>query len=238
MNIINRISNRLNNEYRDRYLNPKLVKGKQKIFCVGRNKTGTTSLTMAFEDLGYIVAKQNKAALFLDDYILENFESIIKFCESAQVFQDVPFSLPDTYKYLDQAYPDSKFILTIRDSPEQWHNSVVKFHSKIFGKGRVPTKEDLQNAAYIETGWSWKLFKKIYSTPETDLYNKEILMNHYTDHNNSIISYFGESKNFLVLNVAEKNSYQKFCNFLGVKSEKESFPWLNKTSELNKRNLS
>ena len=72
--------------------------GKQKIFCIGRNKTGTTSIGRAFVDLGFVVGSERKAEILYDQhYFLGNFDPIIRYCRSAQVFQDVPFSCPDTY---------------------------------------------------------------------------------------------------------------------------------------------
>lgn len=125
--------NRLRKIIRTHIINPIKNYNKQKIFCVGRNKTGTTSLTKAFEDLGFVVGNQRTAERMLHHYKNRDFKPIIKYCKSAQVFQDFPFSYPETYKHLDKAYPNSKFILTIRDSADQWYNSVTKFHAKMFG---------------------------------------------------------------------------------------------------------
>ena len=121
-------------------------KGKVKYFCIGMNKTGTTSLKFLFEDLGFHVGDQRKAEILTGKFYLDqNFKPIIDYCQSAQVFQDIPFSYPDTYKYLDKAYPNSKFILTVRNDSEQWYNSVIQFHAKLFGSdGRIPTGNDLK----------------------------------------------------------------------------------------------
>ena len=48
------------------FKNKNKAKGKQKIFCIGRNKTGTTSLKRAFEDLGYPVGDQRKAEILTE----------------------------------------------------------------------------------------------------------------------------------------------------------------------------
>lgn len=78
---------------------------KVKYFCIGRNKTGTTSLKRAFEDLGYPVGNQRKAEILTSQYYFDgNFEPIINYCKTAQIFQDVPFSYPEIYKHLDKAY--------------------------------------------------------------------------------------------------------------------------------------
>jgi len=65
-----------------------------KIFCVGRNKTGTTSLTRLFRNLRIPVAPQRPAELLLKDWINNGFTQLIKFVKYGGVaFQDIPFSL-------------------------------------------------------------------------------------------------------------------------------------------------
>lgn len=113
-----------------------------KIFGIGNNKTGTTSLQKAMFDLGYKIGDQRTAELLHKEWSLRNFKPIVEYCKTAEFFQDIPFSKPFTFVALDQAFPNSKFILTVRDNPEQWYNSLVKFHSKLWGKdGRTPTNK-------------------------------------------------------------------------------------------------
>jgi len=117
--------------------------GKPKIFGIGNNKTGTTSLKAAMGELGFIVGHQRPAEKLMEDWAKRDFSPIISYCKSGQFFQDVPFSKPYTYVVLDHEFPGSKFILTVRGSPEQWYNSLTEFHAKLWGKnGRIPTKED------------------------------------------------------------------------------------------------
>jgi hypothetical protein len=217
------------------HINPIRVKNKQKIFCIGRNKTGTTSFARAMMRLGYIVGNQRKAEMLFYEYTDGNFDPIIEYCKTAQVFQDFPFSAANTYKHLDKAFPGSKFVLTVRDSPEQWYNSLINFHSKIFGKGKIPTKQDLQNAVYIWKGRPWQI-NRLYGTPEDDPYNKDILINNYMQHNLEVMDYFKDRPNdLLVINVGEKDSYSKLMSFLNIDSPYSEFPWENKTTETSIR---
>lgn len=206
------------------------AKGKRKFFCIGRNKTGTTSLARAFKDLGFFVGNQGEAERVTQTcYLDKEFGPIIKYCETAQVFQDIPFSLPETYKYLDVAYPNSKFILTIRDDPEQWYRSYIRFHMKIHGQGHLRTAEDLRSATYIRKGWPYEMIK-LHGTPDEDIYNKEIMIRHYNNYNDEVLEYFkNRPADLLVLNIAEANSYQQFIHFLQVESSYNAFPWENKT---------
>lgn len=202
-----------------------------KIFGIGNNKTGTTSLDKAMSKLGYKVGNQRSAESLHKEWAQRNFKPIIAYCKTAEFFQDVPFSKPFTFIALDQAFPNSKFILTIRDNPEQWYNSLTKFHAKLWGKdGRIPTKEDLQNAKYIYKGWAWDMTRYAAITPENDPYQKAALIQSYIDYNNSVITYFKHRpKDLLILNVAEPGAYRKLCEFIGQPVTSEEFPWENKT---------
>lgn len=205
----------------------------QKIFCIGLNKTGTTSLLSAMEDLGYKVGNQLEAEKMFDDWIKRDFSRYKKYCRKAEFFQDVPFSLPYTFIAMDQAFSGSKFILTIRDNEEQWYNSLTRFQGKLWGKeGRIPTSEDLKQANYIYKGRPWYTKKHIHPVSEDNPYDKDILLDYYRTHNKNVIDYFRHRPNdLLVLNVGEKDAYKKLINFLGVNSERTEFPWENKTDE-------
>ena len=205
--------------------------GKPKIFCIGCNKTGTTSLKITLEELGVIVGRKRYAENLLEDWARRDFSKIIRYCRTAQAFQDVPFSLPDTFKAVDQAFPGSKFILTVRDSPEQWYSSLVRFHGKIWANGRTPpTREDLQNATYIYKGHPWRANQLIFGTPEHDPYHKTTLLKFYENHNASVKEYFSErSDDLLVLNISVETDYQRLCSFIDVPPIRNAFPWENKT---------
>lgn len=207
--------------------------GKPKIFGIGANKTGTTSLKHAMKELGFTVGNQTTAENLVDDWANRDFRRLIKYCRTAQFFQDVPFSLNYTYVVLDHAFQNSKFILTVRDSPDQWYQSLIRFHGKMWGKdGRVPTKEDLMEGFYLYKGRPWHVNRLINITPEDDLYNKEILIKRYINHNEEVKQYFKHRPDdLLVLNVANENAYAKLCEFLNVKQKRDTFPWKNKTSD-------
>lgn len=207
------------------------VSGKRKIFGIGLNKTGTTSLQKEMVDLGYIAGGQQKAELLFDDWVKRDFKRIIKYCYSAEFFQDIPFSLPYTFIAMDQAFPGSKFILTLRDSAEQWYNSLIQFHGKIWADGRIPpTSEDLKNAKYIYKGYPYHINMHIYNVTDNAPYSKDILMEHYQNHERSILEYFRfRPDDLLVIRVKEDSDYTKFCEFLGVEQKRAGFPWENKT---------
>lgn len=102
-----------------------------KTFCIGLNKTGTSSLEVVLRDLGYRMGNQLVAERMFDRWVTRDFRWLAEFCETADAFQDAPFSFPFTFTYLDQVFPGSKFILTERDSPDQWYDSVVRWNETL-----------------------------------------------------------------------------------------------------------
>ncbi|MCR9183629.1 MAG: hypothetical protein NXH73_11945 [Flavobacteriaceae bacterium] len=208
-------------------------KNKPKIFCIGQNKTGTTSLQKFFQDHGFKVGDQPTAELLMDDYIARNWKPILKYCETAEVFQDFPFSNDFLYVLLDYHFPNAKFILSERNNAEQWYISLTKFHTKLFGKdGQVPTKEDLQNSNYRYTGFIWKSFKERYGDIEGDIYNKENLIRTYQNRNEQIKYYFKGKPNFLIVNLSKSDAVQKVADFVQIKPLYKEMPWENKTETL------
>lgn len=215
-------------------INPITLKNKTKIFCIGFGKTGTTSLSHALKEMGFLMGNQAKAEVLIDEYKKRNFNPIYNYCKTAEAFQDAPFSLPFLFIGLDQKFPNSKFILSERSSGEEWYNSLVKFHTKKFSTSdNIPTKKDLINASYRYKGFIYDSIKITYDTADHDLYNKDKLIKIYEEHNQSVKDYFRYRKeDLLVMNVADGNSYERLCRFLDKDINRTTFPWKNKTENI------
>jgi len=204
--------------------------GGRKVFCVGRNKTGTTSLEAALRSLGLKLGLQARGEMLTNDWARRDFTRIIDLCTTAQAFQDVPFSLPYTFQALDASFAGSKFILTLRDSPEQWFDSVTRFQTKIVNKGRLPTADDLREFEYRYKGYLWDAFLRNYGDDERLLYDKDTYISHYLRHNQSVIEYFRHRPaDLLVLNVSEPDAMQRVCAFLGIAYQGQEMPNLNRS---------
>ena len=202
------------------------------VFCVGRNKTGTTSLAKALAGFGYQVAPQWPAERMLRQWDARDFRRLLWFCRFYDAFQDVPFSLPGTHAVLDAAFPRAKFILTVRDSPAQWFASVTRFATKRINKGRLPTVEDLKGDTYCYPGWSWDGQTLVYGvTGQADLYDPDLYQQNYLRHNQAVIDQFrGRPGKLLVLNVAAPGAYADLADFLGFPAPAGAdFPWENAT---------
>ena len=220
--------NRFQKQLRDLHLIRRLEK--QKVFCVGYNKTGTTSIELALKDFGYKVGIQSEAELLMDDWAIRDFRRIVEYCNTADAFQDMPFSLDFTYQVLDYAFPGSKFILTIRNNADEWYQSLVRFHAQIMGVKGKPTMSDLKKFTYREQGWLWRQQQNIFGANEKTLYDEEIYKSYYENHNNQVLEYFKfRPKDLLVLNLENSDSMQSLCSFLGIKYEGQKMPHLNKS---------
>ena len=94
-----------------------------KVFGLGFHKTGTKSLGRALEILGYSVCGGPRQDLL--NSVKENkYKSVFKVVNSYDAFQDNPWPL--IYKTMDKKFPDSKFILTVRDE-DKWIKSIVNY---------------------------------------------------------------------------------------------------------------
>jgi hypothetical protein len=124
--------------------------------------------------------------------------------------QDTPW--PILYKELDQRYPGSKFILTIRDT-DKWFNSVIKH----FKGHKIPMHQ-------------W-----IYGVPKAKGY-KNAYIKRYEAHNRDVIEYFKDRPNdLLVMDITKGDGWEKLCPFLGKEIPPVSFPKQNTSSQKSRQ---
>lgn len=199
-----------------------------KVFVIGSNKTGTTSLGVALKQLGFRLGNQLAAEKLLDDWAQRDFRRLIRYCRSADAFQDIPFSLDYTFQAMDAAFPGSKFILSVRDDATQWYQSLTRFHAKRRGLDRPPTAEELKADPYVWPGFMWHASQLMYGIDESSVWDEEKYKAFYVKHIDAVQDYFKHRPNdLLVINLAESESMKKLCVFLNVPISKESMPKLN-----------
>lgn len=200
-----------------------------KVFCIGLNKTGTTSLERALSDLGYRMGNQRTGERLLGAYLQHDFRQIIKLTKTADAFQDIPFSLPFTYVALAQAYRDAKLILSVRDSAEQWYNSNVNYMGSWFG-GKTPTATMLADCDYCYKGWMHESIFEILPLKDSDPFDRNTYIEFYNAHNANAEYFFRGKNSFLKINLSNPTSYQQMCAFLGKTPAAEVFAWLNSSN--------
>lgn len=200
-----------------------------KIFCIGYNKTGTTSLERLMNNNNIISAPQRPFEYNLESYFYDNYSTFVKMIKNDYYeytfFQDVPFSLPNFYKTLDEEFENAKFILTVRDTEDVWYNSMVRFYKKMFLNFYNPKNI----GGYVYEGVLFKILTQVYGAPKEDPYNEKILKNSYLNHILEVKEYFKDRDNLLVINLKEDNLIEKLEKFIGNEFKKKDIPHLNKS---------
>ncbi len=179
----------------------------QKVFGVGFHKTGTTSLAAALYMLGYNVCGYfgNRDT----DIATTAVETAFDLADRYDAAQDTPW--PVLYRELDERYPNSRFILTIRPS-DQWVASVVKH----FKRHRIPSHE-------------W-----IYGVP-TAADNEATYVERYERHNAEVIEYFADRpESLLVMDLGRGDGWDELCPFLDLRVPTEPFPTQNTAQQKSK----
>lgn len=101
-----------------------------KVFCIGYNKTGTTSLGKSLELLGYKNSSFNRT-VWRDYYAKGKTDKILKYASKFDSFDDLPWLKEDMIPILDKTFPGSKFIYLERDE-ESWKKSMYNWRYKTF----------------------------------------------------------------------------------------------------------
>src|ERR1700722_5091862 len=190
---------------------------RRKIFVIGNNKTGRTSMGAALQALGFSLGSQADAELLMEDWAKRDFRRIVDYCETADAFQDVPFSLEFTYQVLGYAFRDWRYILTVRNSSQEWYESLVRFHIRIVGKHRLPTADELKSVSYREMGWLWRTHELIYGIDESSVFDRQVYIQNYESRNRRILEYFRyRPDSLLVLNLSNPTAMASLCDFLAI----------------------
>lgn len=203
-----------------------------KIICVGRNKTGTTSMQTFFTNVGYSVAPQHEGEHLIFKADFKPDEQFWTWMDKYEVFQDVPFSHTWFLPELVKRYPAAKFILTVRDE-QDWYASLTNHIFKHLGVSDDTDGEDIVNAikndTYIAKGYMEALYKKTYGQCEPNtVYDKTKHIHAYNQHNKSVRNMIDKS-NLLELNVSEQGDAKQICEFLKLPSTIcFEIPWENK----------
>ena len=168
----------------------------RKIFCIGFNKTGTTSLHKTFLSLGLTSEHSVKWTKI----------SQIKPLDTAYFKQQC---YCDGYRSdfvaLDKAFPNSLFIYNDRNTT-QWLRSRVKQYLR-FQEKPSPHKA-IESSKY---GW---IAKDLFSAPEIAIFK---WLAEYQIYKHQAFTYFAGRKDFATINVAEDSNYtNKIRIFLKV----------------------
>jgi len=165
-----------------------------KVFCIGHFKTGTTSYSFAVRMMGF-----------------RDIHFPLKYAEHLQetgsvVWDDRPWdSLSNIneveYSQCDEAYPDSKFVLTTRDV-DKWLVSIQR-HMSTDWPPRLKRLLDWRSQV-------------IFGCPcDIEAYDEWYFRRVFKDHEEAVCDYFLHTDQLLVLPLESGTKMQDLARFLG-----------------------
>ena len=171
-----------------------------KVFGIGLNKTGTTSLKQALRRLGYTHARRETK--LVKAWMAGDLDPIFANAEAFESFEDWPWPL--VYRQMYEKYGDqARYILTVRSSADKWVNSLKKHAERTAGglirKGifgyKYPHGVEAKHMAF------------------------------YENHNAEVRAFFADKPNlFIELNWEQGDGWDKLCQFLSEPVPTGEFP--------------
>ena len=175
-----------------------------KVFGVGLQKTGTTTLGACLRQLGYRHISWD--AELADVYRQGDRRGVLETMEHYDSCEDYPWLL--LYQAFDQIHPDGKFILTVRSNEDVWFDSISRFSEQI---GPADTRE-LMFGHEMPQGHRGDFIAKYLS------WNQEV-RDHFTSRPGKLLEICWENG----------DSWDELCGFLGKQPPGVSLPHENKT---------
>lgn len=192
-----------------------------KIFGIGLSRTGTHSLVWALRCLGYRAChfpigmlRYTGGGLSVEMGRFDEYDALA----------DTPIAR--TYKKLDQMYPESKFILTIRDT-ESW----LKSCERHVGTSLEAAYQSRPSWWMEEQQGSWhagvkecvlQLHRELYNSVHFD---RAQYQDAYLRHLNDVKDYFeNRTEDLLILDICGGEGWPKLCAFLDKPLPDEPFP--------------
>jgi hypothetical protein len=184
-----------------------------KIFGIGLAKTGTSSLNKALEILGYrsIHFCRHLNEINIEGSPISRLSTVLNQCS----WDAITNSGEHIYPLTDKEFPNSKFILTIRNK-EPWLES-VKNHfldRPFFEKNRIELP---------------RVLSMVHALGHV-VYNEEYLPIVYDNHLRNAKHYFKDRKqDLLIIDICGGQGWEKLCPFLDRDVLNIPFPYKNIT---------
>lgn len=200
-----------------------------KVFGIGANKTGTTSLMMVFALLGLKVAPQQEGELMGMQGYHGHLDGLRSYIDRYDAFQDAPFSVKTVYAQLDALFPGSRFILTHRD-PEVWFTSFRDYYRRQYPVvDGVATVDAAQLQAYrylypgyhrhyMESNWLLDVDSQLQLRVNHDLlFDRQHHIDLYVQRNRAIVQHFSDRPgDLLVIDITREPDTRRIVDFLGL----------------------
>lgn len=181
---------------------------KAKIIGVGLNKTGTKTLRRYLERWGF-----DHRSFDLDSfnrYRAGEIEHVLQEMERHDSFEDWPWPL--LFREADERFPGSKFILTVRESPDAWYRSLCKMAV------RMGPMSDFEEHIYG------------YAMPHG---HKEEHVEFYDAHNTAVAEHFsGRPEQLLTICWERGDGPAELATFLGMDLEPGTSAHVNQSADV------
>lgn len=202
------ITRRIQNRILSTWIEIRPVKA-AKVVGVGLPKTGTTTLGACFRRFGF------KHRTFDMDLALQvkrnQLEPVLEEAKKFESFEDWPWF--EIYRELDQRFPNSKFILTLRKDPETYVASLKRHHER----------EGIRRKGFLKPHW----WDEVHGV-EPAAWDYEKSAQRYERHNREVLEYFGNriSTDLLVVCWEYGDGWAELSRFLNKRVPEEPFPHL------------
>lgn len=194
----------------------------QKVFGVGLGRTGRGSLTQALNDLGikseHVNNNQTLSRELLSGSVYPNF---------LKHYQGIVGGINPFWRQLDQKYPGSKFILTVREKKDwlEERKRMAQLEIETFPRLTPQERETIQ-----------QLRERVYGSFEFD---ETLFLEAYERHVKAVLSHFkARPADLLVMNIVGGDGWKKLCPFLGLAVPSKPFPHKNSWKILSEWNKS
>ncbi|MFL5237878.1 MAG: sulfotransferase family protein [Rhizomicrobium sp.] len=190
-----------------------------KVFGIGFQKTGTSSLDAAFRILGYrtdkgvfINAPAKRDSIFIDPPLTNAkvLERVLTVAHEKEAFSDNPWPL--LYRELDTYFPGSKFVLTVRDSAG-WIASLARH----YGDRESDVLDWLYGCRNV-------------------VRNEGRCVEAYEAHNAAVRRHFASRPGALLeIDIEKEPCWDSLCAFLGKRIPAQPFPHANSAPERERK---
>lgn len=185
--------------------NPDPRPDRPRVFCIGLNKTGTSSFHEAMTILGYAslhhggadVERRISAALAANDPLLSRLD------QQYDAFSDIG-QLSRRFAMLDRQYPGSRYVLTVRPI-DAWIDSRRR-HVENNIRRRASGEYDGKFVVVDEDKWRQEWIRHVGRARD----------------------YFGAREDFLEVDLTHGPGWGPLCALLQVPEPVTAFPWANR----------
>ena len=193
---------------------------KLKVFGIGLSRTGTTSLTDALKYLGYRSIHFPHDSVTMREVIsylrMPEAELRLTILNEVDALTDTPITC--TFRALDQAYAESKFILTERDE-DAWLASCERYWAEVLEP--LMAIRDRNTVAYIQAV-NTATYGIQYFEPSQFSETRRC-------HSDIVREYFqNRPEDLLVVDLSEGSAWEKVCHFLDESIPNVAFPHSNR----------